>query len=359
MARVIVAMSGGIDSSVAAHLLKEEGHDIVGVFMRNGIHAHRANQKSCCSIEDAYDARRVADQLRIPFYAVNFREGFASIIDYFVSEYTQGRTPNPCVICNRDLKFGRLFEYAHAVQAEYVATGHYAQVDRGGGRPALRRGADASKDQSYMLFSIQPRWLRKILFPVGGIPKSQVREIARGLGWAVADKPDSQEICFVPNDDYRTLIRDRAPDAVRPGEIRTQDGRVVGTHDGCQNFTIGQRKGLGTAFGKRMYVTGIDPDTNTVTVGEEKDLYRSTARVAKVNWLSIEPPAPGASLRASVKIRYQHEAAAAEVRVLEGERAEVVFDRPQKMVTPGQGAAFYDGEVVLGGGWIESAGPGQ
>ncbi len=354
MSKIVIAMSGGIDSSVAAHLLKQAGHEITGVFMRNGIHAHRGNQKSCCSIEDAYDARRIADQLQIPFYAVNLSEGFNSVIEYFIGEYNQGRTPNPCVMCNRDLKFGKLFDYARAIGAEKVATGHYARVDRASGRPVLRRGVDPGKDQTYMLFSVRPEHLDRMEFPIGDLPKARVREIAHDIGFRIAEKPDSQEICFVPGNDYRELIKERIPQAIASGPVKTLDGEIVGDHPGYQFFTIGQRKGLGIPMGKRVFVVDIDPITNTVTIGDEKDLYRRTAQVSKLNWLSIDPPAAGAKIRGHVKIRHTHEPAAAELRV-EGDAVSVTFDEPQKMVTPGQGAAFYDGDVLLGGGWIDKA----
>jgi tRNA-specific 2-thiouridylase len=352
MARYVVAMSGGIDSSVAAHLLKAQGHEVTGVFMRNGIHAHRGNSRSCCSVEDAYDARRIADQLQIPFYAVNLSEGFRSVIDYFVSEYNQGRTPNPCVLCNRDLKFGKLFEYARAIGAERVATGHYAVADGSGPRPVLRRGRDASKDQTYMLFSIRRELLDRVEFPVGGLEKPRVREIAQQIGFRIADKPDSQEICFVPGNDYRELLRERSPRSIQPGQVKTLDGEVVGDHPGHQFFTVGQRKGLGFGLGRRMYVVDIDPITNTVTLGEETELFRRNVAVSKINWL-VDEPAAGARLSVRVKIRHTHEPAPAGITVEADGRATIVFEEPQRMVTPGQGAALYDGDLLLGGGWID------
>jgi tRNA-specific 2-thiouridylase len=351
MARVLLAMSGGIDSSVSALLLLRAGHDVVGVFMRHGVRSEpsaRPGKQGCCSVEDAWDARRVADRLGIPFYSLNFEESFGRIVDYFVSEYDRGATPNPCIVCNRDLKFGRLFEYAGAVAAEFIATGHYARVERRGDRWTLLRGRDARKDQSYVLFPLGQRELARLMFPVGDLEKPEVRRLAAGAGLLVADKPESQEICFVPDDDHRRLLKERLGDRVREGEFRTSDGRVVGRHGGHQLFTIGQRKGLGAAFGRPMYVVAIEPATNTVVLSED-DPRRAELFVRGVNWVST-----GAREgEAVVKIRYGHAGAPARVEPLEGARARVVFAEPQRAVTPGQAAVFYDGDAVLGGGWIE------
>jgi tRNA-specific 2-thiouridylase len=351
MAKVLLAMSGGIDSSVSAVLLQQAGHDVTGVFMRHGARAPtsaRPGKQGCCSLDDAYDARRVADRLGIPFYALNFEAPFEAIIDYFVAEYDRGATPNPCIVCNRDLKFGKLFEFADAVGAELVATGHYARVERRAGRVALLRGRDARKDQSYVLFPLGQAELARVTFPVGGLEKPEVRRIAAGAGLAVAEKPESMEICFVPDNDHRRLLRERLGDRLRGGEFRTRDGRVVGRHGGHQLFTIGQRKGLGTAFGKPMYVVAIEPDTNTVVLSEE-DERRAEFFARGVNWVSTEPR----RAEASVKIRSLHPGAPAVVEPLAGDRARIVFREPQRAVTPGQAAVFYDGETLLGGGWIE------
>jgi tRNA-specific 2-thiouridylase len=351
MARVLLAMSGGIDSSVSAVLLKRAGHDVTGVFMRHGVRAEtpaRAGKQGCCSLEDAYDARRVADRLGIPFYTLNFERPFARIIDYFVSEYDRGATPNPCIVCNRDLKFGRLFEYAQAVGADYVATGHYARLERREGRVALLRAPDRGKDQSYVLFPLRQGELERILFPVGGIPKSRVRQIALEEDLQVAGKPESMEICFVPDNDHRRLLRERLGERLRSGDFQDRAGRVLGQHGGHQLFTIGQRKGLGAAFGRPMYVVAIEPERNVVILSEE-DERRDAFTVREVNWVSVEPRA----CQAQVKIRSMHPGARAHVEPLPEGRARVLFDEPQRALTPGQAAVFYDEDVLLGGGWIE------
>ena len=410
--KVIVAMSGGVDSSVAACLLKERGYAPVGVFMWVGSaepegesrgqgiegsrdhgaeergqdsgrlsgvptfpHSHVPTPKrGCCSIGDACDARAIAGKLGIPFYSMNFHAEFDGIIEYFVDEYARARTPNPCVVCNTHLKFGKLLAYADMVGAEYVATGHYARVlrTRGNHMAQLARGRDIAKDQSYALFGIRRENLARCLFPVGDIAdKAEVREIAVRLGLDVHDKPDSQEICFVPNDDYKTLVRDRRPETERPGEIVDADGQVLGNHEGIVNYTIGQRRGLRIAMGKPIYVTGLNAEQNTVTVGSREELLRGGLRADSVNWLT-DPPPVGQWRRAVIQIRYNHTAVAGRIRAVEGREGgtrlgrspvatndspvvtvvEAEFDEPQPAVTPGQAAVFFDGDVVLGGGWI-------
>jgi tRNA-specific 2-thiouridylase len=367
--KVVVAMSGGVDSSVAAALLREQGFDPVGVLMRNGIEdaapgrgagdggACRTNAKTCCSASDAADARRVADRLGIPFYVLDFEREFGSIIDHFVAEYNRGRTPNPCVMCNQRLKFGKLFAYAEAVGAEFVATGHYARMDRSGPEPALHRGLDDSKDQSYALFGVRRRFLPRMLLPVGGFRKPEIRARAAEMGLAVADKPDSQDICFVPSNNYVDLLRARSPETVRPGEVVDTAGRVVGRHEGFQTVTVGQRKGLRIALGKPVYVVRTDPATNRIVVGERADLLCRSATVSKVNWL-VDPPAVGSPLPVTAQVRYNHDGGPATLSVsAEGpETVELAFDPPVAAVTPGQAAVFYDGDRVLGGGWIDRAG---
>jgi tRNA-specific 2-thiouridylase len=349
MARVLLAMSGGIDSSVSAVLLKREGHDVTGVFMRHGAKAPSASRRQgCCSADDAYDARRVADLLGIPFYALDFEKPFADVVDYFVAEYDRGATPNPCIVCNRDLKFGRLFAFADSVGADFVATGHYARLGRNGSRRALLRGRDLRKDQSYVLFPLGQRELERTLFPVGDHEKPGIRRIAAEAGLGIAEKPESMEICFVPDDDHRRLLRERLGNRLRGGEFRDRSGRVLGVHGGHQLFTIGQRKGLGTAFGRPMYVVGIEAESNVVVLSEE-DERRAELFVRDVNWISTEPRV----LAADVKIRSMHPGARARVEPLEEGRARVVFDEPQRAVTPGQAAVFYEGDLVAGGGWIE------
>ncbi len=365
--KVIVAMSGGVDSSVAAWMLKQQGYECLGVFMRIGQHAGAADscpsdgrrlRHGCCSAADAADARAIAGRLGIPFYVLDFEREFDQIVDYFVDEYVAGRTPNPCIVCNIRLKFGRLLQYADLVDAQYVATGHYARVLPG---PQLARAKNAAKDQSYVLFGIRRSDLGRCLFPLGEVDdKAQVRAVAAELGLRVHDKPDSQEICFVPQGDYRELIRQRRPEAFTPGELRDTSGRVLGRHQGLAAYTIGQRRGLGIAAGEPLYVTRLDVLDNAVIVGRREALLRERLIAAGVNWLADPPPA-GCGLPCHVKIRYTHCPAAARLTVLpeaaeaagSPQRVEVVFEQPQPAVTPGQAAVFYDDQIVLGGGWIE------
>lgn len=368
--KVLVAMSGGVDSSVAAALLKGEGYEVVGCFMRLGKggadnndgacdassgsspRGHQGHRQGCCSVNDAGDARLVAAMLDIPLYVLNFEKDFGKIIDYFVGEYNRGRTPNPCIRCNDWLKFGKLAEFARSIEADYVASGHYARVERGPTR--LLRGRDAKKDQSYVLFGTPIERLDHMLLPVGGLEKSQVRRIAAELGLPVSGKPDSQEICFVPDRDYAGLIRSRSPGEVRRGDILDSGGRVVGQHEGHQCYTIGQRRGLGVAFGYPIYVVGKDAGTNTITVAAEQDELLSRGLGAdQTNWL-IDPPGDG-PVRCQLKIRYNGRAVDGWVRAVDGGKLEAGFEEPQAAVTPGQAVVCYQGERVLGGGWIREA----
>jgi tRNA-specific 2-thiouridylase len=354
-ARVVLAMSGGVDSSVAAYLLKQQEYDVIGLFMRTGAHAEEgpAHKKGCCSALDAGDARRVADRLDIPFYALDFESDFNRIIDYFADDYLAGRTPNPCVVCNNWLKFGKLWSYGKQLQADYVATGHYAQVLTRDGRHELHRAADSDKDQSYVLHGLRRSLLPHLLFPIGGYRKNEVRALAREAGLGVADKPDSVEICFVPGGDHGAFIRQRRPGLATAGKIVDTSGKVLADHDGIENFTIGQRKGLGFAAGSRRYVLEIVPSSNEVVVGYREELLASGLLAAKVNWLLEEPPAE--PLHGEVKIRYRHQAAPATVLAFPDRGARVEFSEPQSAVTPGQAVVFYDGPRVLGGGWIDEA----
>jgi len=356
-ARVVLAMSGGVDSSVAALLLKEQGYEVIGLFMRTGAHAPAdegpAHKKGCCSAVDAGDARRVADRLDMPFYALDFERDFERIIDYFADEYLAGRTPNPCVVCNNWLKFGKLWSYGQQLEADFVATGHYAQVLRRDGRPELHRAADPDKDQSYVLAGLRRSLLPHLLFPIGGYRKEEVRELARRAGLGVADKPDSVEICFVPDQDHAALIRRRRPEAATAGHFVDTTGRVLAAHGGIEHYTIGQRKGLGFAAGERRYVLQIVPATNEVVLGDRAELLSPGLVASRVNWL-IDPPAE--PLPCQVKIRYRHTPATATVTALPDGGARVAFVEPQSAVTPGQAVVFYDGPRVLGGGWIEGTG---
>jgi tRNA-uridine 2-sulfurtransferase len=355
MPRVVLAMSGGVDSSASAVLLKRQGYDVIGLFMRTGTPGHdqpderRDNKKGCCSAIDAGDARRVADRLDIPFYALDFESEFNRIIDYFADEYARGRTPNPCVVCNNWLKFGQLWAFGQKLGADFIATGHYAQALDG----ELHKGADPDKDQSYVLHGIQRDVLPHVLFPVGGYTKPQIRQLAREAGLlAVADKPDSVEICFVPSGRHTDVVRARRPDVAVAGSIVEKDGTVLGAHDGLDRFTVGQRKGLGVAAGRKRFVLDLLPESNTVVVGDESDLLAAGLAAGSVNWLIDAPTAP---LACTAKIRYRHAGVPAIVTARPDGGVEVRFDVPQPAVTPGQAVAFYAGTRVLGGGWIDSA----
>ncbi len=353
--RVVVAMSGGVDSSVAAALMAREGHDVIGLSMQlydqsNG----EISFGSCCTIDDLYDARRVAAAIGIPHYIVNFERKFEDhVIADFVREYAAGRTPIPCVHCNGDLKFASLVERAESFDAQAVATGHYAQVDfdEPTRRYRLKRGVDAQKDQSYFLFTLSQAQLARARFPVGHLDKAAVREEARRLGLRVATKKDSQEICFVPAGEHPDFVGRRA--ALPGGVIRDRDGRELGRHDGIHRFTIGQRKGLGLSTGVPLYVVDIDAAGAAITVGAREDLERTSLTASRVNWITGD--APSGPIRAHARIRYRHAEAPATIAPVSpaGDRASVVFDEPQSAITPGQAVVFYDGEYVVGGGWID------
>jgi len=409
--KVVVAMSGGVDSSVAACLLTEQGYDVVGLFMRVGapdiedahavevgvscasdpsidrgqahkqggaregagatsaspeqgrgvrksqsrVHAPstppRAHQ-GCCSAGDAADARFVAGSLGVPFYALNFEGDFDEIIDYFADEYVNGRTPNPCVVCNDRLKFGKLLDYADAVGAKYIATGHYARIEERNGKRVLCRGVDDGKDQSYVLFGLRREILDRVLFPVGDLTKQQVRKIAARLDLPNQNKPDSVEICFVPDRDYARVVKQRRGDAFAEGEVVDSHGKVLGGHQGIGHYTIGQRRGLGIAAGHPIYVTRLNVQRNEVVVGEADGLLSSTLSASKANFLVDDLPE---SFDARVKIRYLHKPAFATVFRLNGGNVRVEFQEPQRAITPGQAVVFYDGPVVLGGAWIDGA----
>ena len=348
-------MSGGVDSSVAAHCLIKQGYDVVGLFMRLGNVEENSSsdgkKATCCSAEDARDAANVAASLNIPFYVINFEEEFNSIIEYFCREYLEGKTPNPCIVCNQKLKFGKLLRFARYLDASYVATGHYARIERINERYVLKKGADTKKDQSYVLFSLTQEQLAHALFPLGEFTKAEVRKMAVEMNLKTKDKPESQEICFVTGKRYSDLIAGRVSSQIGTGLLKDRGGNILGKHDGIHNFTIGQRKGLGVAFEKPRYVIDIDPVQNTVTIGTAEELFKDVFTVGEVNWITIE--SLETELRASVKIRYQNEETPATIYPIGQNRVRVKFDKPQRAIAPGQAAVFYDGDVVMGGGWIE------
>lgn len=363
---IAVAMSGGVDSSTVAAMLRAEGHDIIGLTMQlwnqRRLAGHpgmpEAVQGRCCSLDDVYDARRVAETLGIPYYVVNHEDRFErDVVQPFVEEYLSGRTPIPCSLCNNHLKFDQLLIVAQQIGADALATGHYARVefDESRGRWLLRRPADSSKDQTYFLFGLTQDQLSRTLFPLGEMTKPQVRDLARHHGLALAAKPDSQEICFVPGGDYKKFLDaylaergESLPDTA--GELVTTDGQVVGEHSGIHNFTVGQRKGLGVATGSPLYVIQINGDQRQVVVGGQEDLYSRSLRARRVNLVAVDDLRD--PMRVRVKIRHRHEGSAATLEKSSHDEVLVTFDEPQRAITPGQAAVFYDEDVVVGGGWI-------
>ena len=363
---IAVAMSGGVDSSTVAAMLRAEGHQVIGLTMQlwnqRRLAGHEgmpeAVQGRCCSLDDVYDARRVAETIGIPYYVVNHEERFErDVIRPFVEEYLSGRTPIPCSLCNNHLKFDQLLIVARQIGADALATGHYARVefDEQRARWLLKRPADLSKDQTYFLFGLTQDQLSRTLFPLGEMIKPEVRELARRHGLALAEKPDSQEICFVPGGDYKSFLDAylteqgaALPDTA--GELVTADGQVIGEHGGIHNFTVGQRKGLGVATGSPLYVIQIKGDTRQVVVGNQGDLYSRTLRAHKVNLIAVEDLTE--PMRVAVKIRHRHEAAPAAIEKSGDDEVLVTFDEPQRAITPGQAAVFYDGDLVVGGAWI-------
>ena len=364
---IAVAMSGGVDSSVVAALLRAQGHHLIGLTMQlwnqRRLAGHEGMPETvtgrCCSLDDVYDARRVAETIGIPYYVVNHEDRFEKeVVRPFVDEYLSGRTPIPCSLCNNHLKFDQLLIVARQIGAERIATGHYARVefDQRSSRWILKRPVDLAKDQTYFLFGLTQEQLSRTLFPLGGMTKPEVRQLARKYELVIAEKPDSQEICFVPGGDYKAFIDaylaeqgDALPDTA--GELVTSDGKTVGEHAGIHNFTIGQRKGLGVATGAPLYVIQIKGDSRQVVVGSDDELYSYTLRTRRNNLISVQ--SLDQPMRVSIKIRHRHAGAMAMIEMVESDTIQATFDEPQRSVTPGQAAVFYDGDVVVGGGWIE------
>jgi tRNA-uridine 2-sulfurtransferase len=369
-ATVVVAMSGGVDSSTAAAILRSSGCRVIGLTMQlwdqrrlasDDPSAPKTVEGRCCSLNDVYDARRVAEHLHVPYYVVNFERNFEqAVIRPFVSEYFAGRTPIPCTLCNNHVKFDQLLVTARQIGADLLATGHYARVefDQDRQRYLLRRAVDETKDQSYFLFGLTQQQLSRTLFPLGSIPKQKVREIARENRLPVAEKPESQEICFVPGGDYTRFLEAYQREQGDPlpeteGDVTTADGRVLARHNGLHHFTVGQRKGLGVATGTPLYVISLDPASRRVVVGGDEELYAGSCLVRDVNWIAI--PKLESEQRVEVKIRHKHIPAPATV-VAEGDAVRVRFEAPQRALTPGQAAVFYQGDLVVGGGWIDRVG---
>ena len=353
--KVVVGMSGGVDSSVAAYLLKEQGYDVIGVTMQIWQDEESKIQEEnggCCGLSAVDDARKVAAQIGIPYYVMNFKKDFQEkVIDYFVDEYLHGRTPNPCIACNRYVKWESLLTRSMEIGADYIATGHYARVEQlPNGRYAIRHSATWSKDQTYALYNLTQDQLRRTLMPVGEYEKDQIREIAKEIGLQIANKPDSQDICFVSDDDYASFIEEESNQKIPEGNFVTPDGKILGRHKGIIHYTIGQRKGLNIALGKPVFVQKICPETNEVVLGSNEDLFTTTVRANRLNFMAVEDIPE--EIGALGKIRYNHRGDTCKVKRIGEDLLECHFDTPVRAVTPGQAVVLYDGEYVLGGGTI-------
>lgn len=352
---VVVGLSGGVDSSVAAYLLKEQGYDVIGVTMQIWQEEDSCTLEEnggCCGLSAVEDARRVAQKLDIPYYVMNFRKEFQKhVIDYFTTEYLQGRTPNPCIACNRYVKWESLLKRSLEIGADYIATGHYARVEQlPNGRYAIRNSVTAKKDQTYALYNLTQEQLSRTLMPVGAYTKEEIRKIAEEAGLPVAHKKDSQEICFVPDNDYAGFIKNSTGQKIPKGNFVLTDGKVIGEHQGIIHYTIGQRKGLNLSMGHPVFVTEIRPDTNEVVIGESEDLFVNTLLCDRVNFMAIE--GLEGEIRLKAKIRYNHPGADCVISMAENGKVLVTFDQPQRAITPGQAVVFYQGEYVAGGGII-------
>lgn len=353
---VVVGMSGGVDSSVAAYLLKQQGYDVVGVTMEIWQQEEGLTQEEnggCCGLSAVEDARRVAWKLGIPYYVMNFRQEFQSqVIDYFIDDYIHGRTPNPCIACNRFVKWESLLKRSLDIGADFIATGHYALIDKlPNGRYSLKKSVTAAKDQTYALYNLTQYQLAHTLMPVGQYQKEQIRQIAVQIGIPVADKPDSQEICFIPDHDYAKFIRENSDTQLSEGNFVDIHGNVLGRHKGITHYTIGQRKGLNLSMGHPVFVVEIRPDTNEVVIGDNEDVFSRELTCSRLNWMSIEG-LKGGSMEVVAKIRYSHKGALCTIKEEGPDLVKVRFEEPQRAVTPGQAVVFYDGDYVVGGGTI-------
>lgn len=351
--KAMIAMSGGVDSSVSALVLKQKGFEEIGCTMKlyENNDYDSVGGRTCCSLDDVEDARSVAFRLGIPYYVFNYKDEFkVRVINKFIDSYENGRTPNPCIDCNRYLKFSKLYDRAKILGCDYIATGHYARIEKSGDKYILKKALDKSKDQSYVLYFLTQEQLEHTLFPLGDMQKTEVRAIAEGNGFINADKPDSQDICFVPDGDYARVIEQYSNKKYPKGDFVSADGRVLGSHNGIIRYTIGQRKGLGISAEKPLYVCRLCPEDNTVILGDNNDLFYNTVYVNEFNWISGE--APQGSISCSAKIRYRQPEQPVTVYPQYDESVKIVFDTPQRAITPGQSAVLYDGDIVLGGGTI-------